>query len=345
MPDPIASSLLQIGLNVRQVATSDVTQPALESHDTPTAANGGLFRADELECLKKFEAIDPHVRDMLDMPELVCTDTHSSLALNLKRQDLPSQSHHATQNITLSFPRRENHVVADHREQVFITGPESSGTTFVYTFVQAAYGLPIDDQTDANGKVIHIDDVSLANTAIHHLSLPEGAFCRDHDEEPVLQDFAKPNHTSADLPRRFFVNMSAVAQAHHIRNATAKIVQVARNPSVSLRSKMMRAHCNDLEASKAEQKLAFALMLEAMNRSDIVTVCYEQLMAEGISYLIDKLAAIGIDANGKDDLPAVSQGDTEATIGEAFECDQDVEAYMTLCPESPDTKLFRESCG
>jgi hypothetical protein len=316
----------------------------------------GTDNLQQLECQEKFEKIDPHIREMLDMPELMCKNKKLILAqesAKVYRLNRSNQAHHAfhplMKNFDLAsfFPRYENHVAADQREPVFITGPESSGTTFVFNVAVASLGT-------ASVKTDRHDFVLSPNALFYHFSLPDGSYCEGEIREPVLQDFARGGESdgsTTEIPNRFFVNLSAVAQAYHIRNGKAKILQVARNPVFSLQSKMMHRHCMDLEISKAEQNLAFALMLEAMDRPEVVTLCYEQMIAEGNSYLNDKLAMIGIDAGSLAGIPAIQQGKTEAMLGEteamlgkSFECDQDVKAYMTLCPQSPDTKLFRDLC-
>jgi len=257
------------------------------------------------------------------------------------------------------FPSQNMIVAADpnlQRDHIVVVGPESSGTTFMLSTVHAAlFPQTAEMKTDRHTWGPRAWSI-LPSAAIYHISLPESHHCETQTSEPIFLDFGPSPETEMDylverptsppksLPR-FFINISSVVQAYRARRERVTVFQVARNPGFTLKSKASHQHCSLKDKTKAEQRLAFALMLEAMDMPEVTTVCYEEILGGGEIYLRGKLAMQDIRPAGNVSLPAVGPRADDTQLIADIECNEDVEAYVTLCPTSPDTAFFQERCS
>merc|ERR1719446_1117531 len=135
------------------------------------------------------------------------------------------------------------------------------------------------------------------------------------------------------FPQRYILNITSMVRHYRLRQEKVVVFQVARNPIVTILSKKLRKHCGAETISQREQTIAFDIMLQAANMQEVTTICYEQMLAEGASYLKDKLSAAGIEGINAASFPAVFNPSTGVLGHEDLECTHDVKAYMTLCPD------------
>lgn len=323
---------LQAGINLKVSRRKDL--PALRKPPPNVTLANDTIELDRLivppsvqPCWDAFQDLSLSLRRDLDEPGLMCSsiwDTENRVSLADKRKH--------------EFPTRHVEISEDSHKQrvhVFSVGPESSGTTFVARFAAQALGLDWSEFHHPTDQTINAD------AALWHISFPEGETCGQEYVEPILDDFGV---SIPKRPRRFYINNSEVVKSYRGRNETVKILQVARNPVVSLRSKMRHNHCGSREVSLIEQDMAFKILLEAMSLPEVATICYEEILVKGRDYLIEKLASLGIDAEKGAQFPAIRTGQTNVDLGQNFVCDQQVRAYMQLCPDSPDTELLQMRC-
>ncbi|CAE8639135.1 unnamed protein product [Polarella glacialis] len=320
-------------------AISQFLKNPLFSHHARTARS----RA----CLSQFEDLDSELMDALDQPWLKCfphlrTQSKGSL-LQQHLTDYPLQ------HVTVGVDPIKN------RGHLFVVGPESSGTCFVRQYIGAALGYSVPKAVS--------DFKFFEDTTMWHVSLTEGSNCDDTLSVPILDDFGfgyfgfgnwlqelsqglpvpfRDGQLPWNYPSRFYLNLTSMVEQYRQRNESITIFQVARNPFVSVVSKMNNGHCSSEDVSQQEQSLAFDILLQAKDLPEVTTLCFERILEEGQIYLDGMLSKAGINAIDGAQLPAIKVSAT--TSNHDVECTADVKAYLQLCPDSPDSEQFRSVC-
>lgn len=297
-------------------------------------------------CLEQFAHLTEKERRDLSEPGLMClpredVDFHMKKRATKENQTYPYDRYPAT-----SFPATHAVVGADYsklRHHVLVIGPESSGTHYMQELIGQAFDVY------SNIREFHIHD----KVVLSHISQPEGMVCQQYNEVPILDDFGvRPGHYYARLEfqdvtfigGRFMVDPKSVIRHYKTRGEKVLVVQMVRDPEISMLSKM-RGHCNNREKGRLEQEKAFDLMLGVKDQPNVVTICYEEMLEKGTHYIKERLgSALGTELAGKFLQSPANMNKKYSSRGYT-KCDHDAKAYMALCPNSPHTReLQRNGC-
>lgn len=283
-----------------------------------------LKDVDEVECEQTFAHLSEETRGQLDDPALMCMPV---VPKSLSEYDTLRKSEYP------KFPETHSHVGKDPmsgRMHVLVVGPESSGSHFIMRNVAATFGLQkVTEDTFTNAVVLY------------HISQPQGGYCGHFEQVPLLDDFGcMPGGCAWKRGQgRVIVDVVSTVQHYLARGESIKVVQVIRDPEISILANSRSHHCVDRDVNIKENAMAFNLLFQAKDLPEVTTICYEQLVQEGKTYLAERLKTAGFKEIDVEDFLLIRSGNSKYTAINRT-CTFSDSAYMALCPTSPHTKAL-----
>eukprot|EP00931_Biecheleriopsis_adriatica_P040309 TRINITY_DN23097_c0_g2_i1.p1 TRINITY_DN23097_c0_g2~~TRINITY_DN23097_c0_g2_i1.p1 ORF type:complete len:530 (-),score=104.65 TRINITY_DN23097_c0_g2_i1:68-1597(-) len=230
------------------------------------------------------------------------------------------------------------------RNHIFVVGPESSGTRLWSHIVASSQGLTEEDFQDFQMN---------KDLAVFHVSFPWGDSCDNVQDVPTLldlgakeADYSRADNSTAITistpdPSRFNIDLSSLVERYKQRDEEIKVLMVVRDPDACMASKKVN-HCASSEKAEAEQTKAYELMLEAAHLPEVTTICYEEMLAGGASFVNKVLKDLKMTPRT---IPEIKDENSKyEKAADPIACTKDVKAYLTLCPKSPLASSFRAAC-